>query len=106
MKLLGQKIDVRLHQRLRRGMIAEAENLHARGLSYKRMRELGLEYRSLSRLLQGHITRHEFEAELAAAIRRYAHKQIGYWKRNKDIKWFTDAADKSIEQDVKLWLES
>lgn len=84
---LEKKIVARLKARMRTGMMAEAKRLHAQGLSYKRMGELGLEYRALARLLQGKISRAEFEEELARDIRKYAKRQITYWKRNSEIHW-------------------
>ncbi len=106
MSELDEKIDRRLHERLRRGMIREAQKLHASGLSYKRMTELGLEYRSLARFLQGAITRQDLEKELSSAIRRYARKQIGYWKRNKDIVWFATPLLAPIEKRIQAWLKT
>jgi tRNA dimethylallyltransferase len=103
-KVLEQKINMRLKARLRIGMIAEAKRLHADGLSYKRMENLGLEYRSLARLLQNKITRKEFEEELSRDIRRYAKKQLVYWKRNKDIRWYDPKQKKRIAADVAAWL--
>ncbi|HEY4526292.1 MAG TPA: tRNA (adenosine(37)-N6)-dimethylallyltransferase MiaA, partial [Candidatus Paceibacterota bacterium] len=88
MKELEKKIAVRLFARIRQGMAAEAKRLHVGGLSYKRMEELGLEYRSLAHLLQGAITREQMTGELNRAIRKYAIRQMRYWKRNKDIRWF------------------
>lgn len=101
---LDANIQKRLTARIRRGMIAEAKRLHAAGLSYKRMRELGLEYRSLARLLQGHIDRKEFETELSHAIRRYARSQMRYWKRNKEIHWFHPHESKNIHALVEQFI--
>ncbi len=101
---LHKRINTRLRQRIRAGMVREAKRLHKAGLSYKRMRELGLEYRSLARHLQGVITLAEMEKELQSDIWRYARKQIGYWKRNKDIRWF-DPKSKKIVPLVKRWLQ-
>jgi tRNA dimethylallyltransferase len=101
---LERKIRTRLHARIKSGMIAEGKRLHAQGLSYKRMENLGLEYRSLSRLLQNKITRKEFEEELFRDIRRYAKKQLMYWKRNTEIKWFSSAKSKEIPRRVTRWL--
>jgi tRNA dimethylallyltransferase len=103
-KELEKKIHTRLIARIKSGMIAEAKRLHANGLSYKRMEELGLEYRSLSRLLQNKITRKEFEEELFRDIRRYAKKQMMYWKRNAEIKWFDPKKKVLIEKTVRSWL--
>jgi tRNA dimethylallyltransferase len=90
METLKKKIRVRLIARMKRGMVAEARRLHAAGLSWKRMEMLGLEYRYLSRHLQGHITKEQMLEELETRINQYAKRQITYWGRNKDINWFSD----------------
>ncbi|MCE9541510.1 tRNA (adenosine(37)-N6)-dimethylallyltransferase MiaA [Candidatus Kaiserbacteria bacterium] len=101
---LGRKISARLHSRIRRGMIAEARRLHAAGLSYKRMEALGLEYRSLARFLQKKISKNEMESELQRDIRRYAKKQLAYWKRNPDITWYKPKDKTRIPAAVRTWL--
>jgi tRNA dimethylallyltransferase len=68
------------------------------------MEELGLEYRSLARFLQGKITRTEMAAELNRAIRRYAKKQLAYWKRNKKILWFNPRDKQKIISTVSQWI--
>jgi tRNA dimethylallyltransferase len=103
---LKQKIKKRLVARLRRGMVAEAKRLHAQGVSYKRMDQLGLEYRYLALLLQGNITKDEFIEQLSAKIWQYARRQKTYWKRNKDIVWFAPTEYKKIERTVKDFLRS
>lgn len=103
---LRARIDKRLKERLKKGMTKEAVRLHAGGLSYKRMKELGLEYRSLARFLQKEITREQLERELQSDIWRYARKQIGYWKRNKDIRWFNPNQPKKIATAVTKWRKS
>ncbi|MEK7081361.1 MAG: tRNA (adenosine(37)-N6)-dimethylallyltransferase MiaA, partial [Patescibacteria group bacterium] len=50
-KILKQRIHIRLFARISRGMVAETKRLHKQGLSWKRMDELGLEYRYLARYL-------------------------------------------------------
>ncbi len=105
MEMLDSKIRVRLRERIAHGMINEARTLHAGGLSYKRMTELGLEYRSLAGFLQGKSSRSEMEEELYHAIRRYAHKQLGYWRRNKEIAWFAPAKSLAgVERKVKAFM--
>lgn len=85
---LEEKIATRLSLRIRQGMVAEGRRLRASGLSYKRMESFGLEYRALARLLQKKISKEEFEEELLRDIRRFAKRQVTYWKRNSAIKWF------------------
>ncbi|MFH1473166.1 MAG: tRNA (adenosine(37)-N6)-dimethylallyltransferase MiaA [bacterium] len=85
---ISAKIETRLLKRIP-GIIKEAKKLHARGLSYKRMHELGLEYRYVALYLQKKLTKQEFVEKLYTEIRRYAKRQMTYWKRNKKIRWFT-----------------
>ena len=84
---LKKNIHTRLLARLKQGMVVEAKRLHARGLSYKRMEELGLEYRYLARLLQHKVSKKEFAEQLEREIGKYAKRQMRWFKRNHDIHW-------------------
>ena len=103
---LDKNISMRLFARIRGGMVAEARRLHANGLSYKRMDSLGLEYRWLALLLQKKISRGEFEDMLLRDIRRYAKRQITYWKRNKEIRWFNPRNMREIYRLVSNWVKN
>lgn len=102
-KELERRIRARLKVRIRSGMVAEAKHLHAGGLSYKRMEQLGLEYRSLARLLRGDLTRSQFEDELYRDIRRYAKKQMAYWKRHPFIIWSSSSNSPNINRSILVW---
>ncbi|HVZ76163.1 MAG TPA: tRNA (adenosine(37)-N6)-dimethylallyltransferase MiaA [Candidatus Paceibacterota bacterium] len=84
---LKKNIHMRLTARMKTGMVAEARRLHAHGLSYKRMRELGLEYRFLADYLETKLDKEEFEESLERAIWQYAKRQRTWFKRNMDIHW-------------------
>lgn len=85
---LQARVHTRLIVRLRKGMIAEVKRLHADGLSWKRMEELGLDYRYLARYLQGKITKQEMTHAIEKESWLYAKRQMVWFKRNKDIHWF------------------
>ncbi len=85
---LRERINMRLAARIKRGMFLEMKRLHARGLSWKRMRELGLEYRYGAEYLTGSLKRAEVETILQQKIWQYARRQETYWKRNAEIHWF------------------
>lgn len=104
MSTLDKKIRVRLFSRIKAGMVAEAKQLRKKGLSFKRMRELGLEYRWLADFLQKKITKEHFIESLYSDIRRYARKQTGYWNRNTEIRWFDPKEAKKISAVVSAWL--
>ncbi|MFA6254095.1 MAG: tRNA (adenosine(37)-N6)-dimethylallyltransferase MiaA [Candidatus Paceibacterota bacterium] len=90
---LNKKIHKRLIERLEHGMIAEVKKLHRQGLGWKRMEELGLEYRCLARFLQGKITKPKMIEQLEKEIIKYSKRQMTWFKRDKRIKW------------IKLWTD-
>lgn len=92
---LAEKINRRLLARLKQGLIAEVKNLHQQGLSWRRMEELGLEYRYLARFLQGKITKDQALRELEREINHYAKRQMTWFKKDKRIIWL-DPGDKKI----------
>ncbi len=86
-EILKKKIRARLRLRLRRGMIAEAKRLHKNGLSWRRMDELGLEYRYLAKHLQGKLSKKEMIEKLETEIWHYAQRQMTWFKKDKRIRW-------------------
>lgn len=87
--LLKERIEKRIQMRMDLGMLEESVRLIDTGiLTHERMQELGLEYVYISDLLQGKITREEFNIQLYFAIWHYAKRQRTWFKRNKEITWF------------------
>lgn len=103
---LYKKIDKRLTERLKQGMVKEVERLHLhpvsmttnlkskilnlksiRGLSWKKLESFGLEYKYIALFLQKKITKEEMQTQLAYAIKHYSKRQLTWWKRNKNINW-------------------
>lgn len=101
---LREKIQNRLLQRLEDGMLEEVRDLHANGVSWERMEELGLEYRYLSRYLHEQITYDEMVEQLEAKIWQYARRQLTYWRRNDKIQWFRPDQQSVIGDRVKMFL--
>jgi tRNA dimethylallyltransferase len=98
---LDLKILKRLMNRLNNGIVEEAKKLHKNGLSYKRMEQLGLEYRYLSKFLKKEITKKELVDELYKEIKRYSKRQMTWFKANSKIKWFSPSSFKTIEKYLK-----
>ncbi len=84
---LKKRIHLRLHSRIRSGMLREVERLHSHGLSWRRMEDLGLEYRWLARYLRHTISREEMLTKLEMDIWHYAKRQRTWFRRNKKIMW-------------------
>src|SRR3989338_620008 len=92
-KKLHRSIRDRLYARMRQGMIGEVRRLKKQGISSPRLEALGLEYRYINRYLYGlirankRITKKEMCARLEREIRRYAKRQMTWFRRNKRIHW-------------------
>ncbi len=102
-KILRENINKRLKKRILIGMIDEAIKLHKKGLSWKRMNELGLEYRYLAMYLQNKISKEEMITKLQFEIWHYAKRQKLWFNRDKEINWF-DPTDKTITSIVREFL--
>jgi tRNA dimethylallyltransferase len=101
---LKDRIKTRLEKRIKQGMIKEAEKLHKEGLTFKRMRELGLEYGALADLLQKKINKTEMIERLQNEIWHFVKRQMTWWKRDKSIIWLnvSDAADIESTADIAI----
>jgi len=104
-KKLKENIRKRLVSRMRKGMVAEAERLHAQGLSWRRMEALGLEYRFLALYLQNKINKQEMLSKIETESWRFAKRQRMWFKRDKRIKWFKPTEIKKIEKEIKKFLK-
>jgi tRNA dimethylallyltransferase len=102
---LKAKIHDRLISRLKKGMIKEGENLRKNGLSLKRMRELGLEYRGIADFLDKKLNKKEFIKKLDTDIWQFSKRQKTWFKRDKKIHWFNPKESKEINSLVKNFLD-
>ncbi len=85
--ILYKRIYKRLIARLEKGMVQEIKKLHKSGVSWKRLDDFGLEYRYVSRYIRGQLNREQMIDETFRAIKKYAKRQMTWFKRNKEINW-------------------
>lgn len=97
-EILNEKIKKRLDERFENGMVKEVENLHEKGVSWEWMEKIGLEYRWISRYLQGQLGMDEMREKLYFDIIHYAKRQMTWLKKNKEIIWLSNYED--IEKTV------
>ncbi len=84
---LSKKIEKRLQQWLKQGLLKEIEALHKKGVPWRQIEQFGLDYKFGALYLQGQISYDDMTAQSALSIKRYAKRQMTWWKRNKKIKW-------------------
>ncbi len=88
---LKKRIHARLIKRIKQGMAAEVRRLHTQGVSWKRLEDLGLEYRYIGRFLQGALSKQDMLSQLESEINKFAKRQMTWFKRNKEIVWMERA---------------
>jgi len=103
-KELTKLIKKRLLKRLeRKKMITEVKKLRQLGVSWKRLEELGLEYRFVAQYLQNKITYNEMLTTLQKEIEHYAKRQMTWFKKDQRIIWIKNK--KEAEKLTKEFLE-
>ncbi|MEK7062943.1 MAG: tRNA (adenosine(37)-N6)-dimethylallyltransferase MiaA, partial [Patescibacteria group bacterium] len=94
---LRERIKKKIDMWIKRGLIKEVKNLHKKGLSWRRMSEIGLEYRIVADFLrtppqpspkgrENQMT--ILKKKLEEKTWQYAKRQLTWFKRDKSIKWF------------------
>ena len=92
--VLARRIDERLAMRLEQGMIEEVQGLMECGASREFLLGLGLEYRFITQYLIGEIPdKEDMLAQLAHAIKKFAKRQMTWFRRNPDIVWLDMSGD-------------
>ena len=102
---LKKKIKKRLIVRLeKQKMVEEVRKLHYQNkISWKRLEEFGLEYRFISRYLEGKIGYKEMVEQLQKAIEHFSRHQMTWFKRDKRIKWIKN--QREAENLIKHFLK-
>ena len=92
------RIDARLLARLDSGMVEEVASLRENGVSDAFLEGLGLEYRYILHYLTGELPSEEaLIEELGRAIKRFAKRQVSWFKKDRDVHWLNMEADPIFE---------
>ncbi len=94
---LKKRIDERLERRLREGMVEEVRAMLDEGVSEEFLVKLGLEYKYLTWYLTGKMEYEQMTEELAAAIKRFAKRQMTWFRKDPRIIWLDMEGDPEAE---------
>ena len=98
-EILKKNIEKRIKKMLKGGLVAEIKKLKSSGLPWKRIYELGFEYRYPALFLRGKISKDEMLEKMLIKNRQYAKRQMTWFKRDKIIKWISK--EKQAEKLIK-----
>lgn len=109
---LRKRIKRRIDGWIKKGLIKEVQNLRKKGLSWKRMAEIGLEYKIIANFLRGdlrkvsrtHLDISALKQKMVEKTWQYAKRQMTWFKRDKKIVWLPPKI-KIIQKEVREFLE-
>lgn len=104
---LYKRIERRVHEMFRRGLEREVKNLLNRRLSLSAGKILG--FKEVQGTLSGDYSRREARQRLKKNTRRFAKRQISWFKRDHRIKWFERIPKERTEtlaKKILFWLKT
>ncbi|NMD45422.1 MAG: tRNA (adenosine(37)-N6)-dimethylallyltransferase MiaA, partial [Propionibacterium sp.] len=90
-EVLDERIDARVERMWADGLVAEVRTLLGRGLREGRTASRALGYRQVLAFLDGELSEQEAKRQTVAGTRRFARKQLGWFRRDPRIHWLPAA---------------
>lgn len=106
-ELLCQRIHERTEAMLKGGWLDEVRNLLASGLADNAKPFDFIGYRELRAVLRGELSLDEARDSIQQATRRYAKRQITWFRREPTVQWFEGVGDDAkLQAEVVEWVRS
>jgi len=98
---LRERINKRIEKWFKMGILREVKNLHKKGLSWKRMGEIGLEYKLIAEYMsKAAFDTVQLKKKMSEKTWQYAKRQITWFKGDKNIVWIEPKIS-LVEKEVK-----
>lgn len=97
---LDERIESRVDQMWRDGLVDEVQGLLRRGLREGPTASRALGYRQILDALAGEITEEEARQQTISGTRRFARKQLGWFNRDQRITWLPADGESNLERIV------
>ncbi|WP_199176542.1 tRNA (adenosine(37)-N6)-dimethylallyltransferase MiaA [Subtercola sp. Z020] len=98
-ELLVERLDRRVEAMWAAGLVDEVASLVPQGLEQATTARRAIGYAQALAELHGEVSRPEAIAEAQALTRRYARRQVSWFRRYREAEWF-DSADESLVERV------
>ncbi|OGM29535.1 tRNA (adenosine(37)-N6)-dimethylallyltransferase MiaA [Candidatus Woesebacteria bacterium RIFCSPHIGHO2_01_FULL_44_10] len=105
-KVLDERIEKRVQQRLSQGFEKEVKNLLKSGVRWEDQSMQSLGYRQYKDYFEGKVDKQIFVRKWESEEQKYAKRQMVWFKRNRRINWFDISKrgwQKKVEKLVKKW---
>ncbi len=101
---LHQRIDLRVDSMLKKGFVDEVFQLRSNGYNPQLASMKTIGYAEINNYLDDLITYSDAVEKIKNSTKKYAKKQITWFKRNKKIMWFKPEDVKQITHYIENWL--
>jgi len=104
---LNKRIHARTETMLAQGWMEEVESLLASGLGENAKPFDFIGYRELRAVARGELKLEEARAAIQQATRRYAKRQITWFRREHGVHWIAGFGDaETVQTEALVWLKS
>lgn len=103
-EVLNRRIEERVDEMIQKGLIEEVEGLRGMGYSpdLNSMKSIG--YSEINDYLDGKLGLDEAVRNIKTNTKRYAKKQMTWFKRMSNVTWYKAEETKIIKDKIKNWL--
>ncbi len=95
---LYRRINLRVDLMMEQGLLKEVEHLLKKGIPMTATSMQAIGYKELVAYLKGEITQLEAVEQIKQESRRYAKRQLTWFRRNPDICWVLPDADVKVDE--------
>lgn len=105
--ILYERINIRVDKMIKDGLIEEVENLLKKYQEFPTAMQ-GLGYKEVATYLKGECAKEEMIEKLKMETRRYAKRQLTWFRKDKEIQWIDGLKDRdeNIEFIIKQYQEN
>ena len=100
-EVLYERTDSRVNQMIAQGLVAEVEQLKAKGYSPELPAVNTFGYREVYQVLAGEISQEDAVAQIKIGTRHYAKRQLTWFRRNNRITWVENSAGRAAQTILK-----
>lgn len=95
---LYNRVDTRVELMLQEGLVTEIQSLLDRGIPRKCTAMQAIGYKEFLQAMDGEITFRQAADQVAQSSRRYAKRQLTWFRRNKDMHWLLRTPETTTEE--------
>jgi tRNA dimethylallyltransferase len=88
LEVIDRRLDERSRQQVDRGLVAETQAALDSGVPQSAPVLTGIGYAEALAYIRGELTLDELPQAMARSNRRYARRQLRWWRRNARVRWF------------------